>query len=198
MLRLLLATRNAHKKREFAQLLGPDFELQDLIALPHAPVVDETGSTFAENAMLKAAAVSRYYPGLVLGDDSGLEVDALNGAPGIRSARYAHENAPDAQNVSKLLTQLRIAKVRPNQRTARFVCEIALARGAAVLGTFRGIVEGTITPAPRGGGGFGYDSVFVPSTHAQTFAELSAEEKNAISHRARAVALLKKALLADL
>jgi XTP/dITP diphosphohydrolase len=126
----------------------------------------------------------------VIADDSGLEVDALNGAPGIYSARYAGENATDAANVDKLLRALETIK----QRSARFRCVIALARGGEVLETFDGITEGTIINTPRGEQGFGYDPVFQPNGFEQTFAEMAPELKNRISHRAKAAAALSAKL----
>src|SRR6202022_320330 len=132
MVRLLLATRNAHKTREFAEILGKDFEVSDLSSVRDAPEIKETGGSFEENAILKALAVSQRRSasgGLVVADDSGLEVDALNGAPGIYSARYAGENASDEANVEKVLRELSRQNFPPaSKRTARFHCVIALAR----------------------------------------------------------------------
>ncbi len=184
MHRLLIATRNRHKTGELAALLGADFQVEDLTAHPDLPEIDETGVTFLENAILKALTVSRQFGGdvLVLADDSGLEVDALGGAPGVRSARFAGSGARDSDNTALLLARLGDAP----QRAARFRCAIALAKGGALAATFEGACEGRILDAPRGCAGFGYDPVFVPETHAQTFAELPAEVKNRISHRARA------------
>jgi XTP/dITP diphosphohydrolase len=187
---LFLATRNAHKTREFAEMLGADFALQDLGAHPEIDDVVEDGATFAENAQLKARAVSRQWPGLVLADDSGLEVDSLGGAPGIFSARYAGGNATDAANRRKLLEEM--SMLAPNaRRTARFRCVLVLARGGEVLATLDGAVEGQILRAERGQNGFGYDSLFQPNGFTKTFAQLSAGEKNALSHRAVAVAKLR-------
>ena len=193
MRQLLLATRNAHKTREFSEILGDEFEVRDLSAEPGAPEIEETGSTFAENAILKAVAISNRFPGLVVGDDSGLEVDALGGAPGIYSARYSGPEATDNENIARLFSELR---KHPHDRpfTARFRCVLALARQGAVLGTFDGAIEGTIVQSPRGTAGFGYDPVFQPIGFAQTFAEISSTEKNRISHRAKAIQLLRAAL----
>jgi XTP/dITP diphosphohydrolase len=190
MTTLILATRNSHKTREFAEILGGDFEVRDLSGESEAPVVEETGATFAENAALKAIAISKRFPGLVVADDSGLEVDALEGAPGVYSARYAGKNATDRDNIARLLSELRGAP----PFAARFRCVLALARDGELLGTFEGIVEGTIVGSPRGDSGFGYDPVFQPSKSTKTFGELSAEEKNRISHRARAIQLLRARL----
>jgi XTP/dITP diphosphohydrolase len=193
MHQLLLATRNSDKTREFAQILGEGFDIRDLAALTELPVVEETGLTFEANAILKAVETSQHFPDLVVADDSGLEVDALQGAPGIYSARYAGEKATDAQNVAKLLTEL--TRRAPGPHAARFRCALALARRGEVLGTFDGVVEGIIVSAPRGRAGFGYDPVFQPLQYNQTFAELSATEKNRISHRARAIRALRTGLL---
>jgi XTP/dITP diphosphohydrolase len=186
---LLLASRNAHKTREFAEILGNGFEVSDLCAATSRPI-EETGRTFEENAILKAIAVSQDRHLLVVADDSGLEVDALDGAPGVFSARYAGPNATDQENVDKLLAELR----EKEPRTARFRCVIALARAGELLGTFEGVAEGVIVDLARGSAGFGYDPVFMPKGFEQTFGELSAAIKNRISHRAKAIAKLRKAL----
>lgn len=194
MHQLLLATRNAHKTREFVEILGDEFEVRDLADAVELPVVEETGLTFEANAILKAVEASKHFQGLVVADDSGLEVDALDGAPGIRSARYASEQASDAANVAKLLGDL--AECDPGLRSARFRCSLALAEEGKILEVFDGVVEGTIVRAPRGQAGFGYDPVFQPRGFDQTFGELSSAEKNRISHRARAIQSLRAALLA--
>ena len=157
------------------------------------PAVEETGFTFVENAILKAVAISNRFPGLVVADDSGLEVDALGGAPGLYSARYAGPGATDNENIARLFSEL---CKHPDDRSfaARFRCVLALAREGEMLGTFEGVIEGTIVDSPRGAAGFGYDPVFQPTGFAQTFAEISSAEKNRISHRAKAIRLLKVAL----
>jgi XTP/dITP diphosphohydrolase len=192
--RLLLATRNPHKTREFAEILGQEFVVHDLSRETELPVVEETGATFSENAILKAVATSKHFSGVVVADDSGLEVDALKGAPGVYSARYAGEGATDKQNVAKLLMEL---AAYPHQRpySARFRCVLALARDGNVLGTTEGVVAGIIVDAPRGSGGFGYDPVFQPDGSSQTFGELPRAEKHQISHRAQAIRLLREYLL---
>jgi XTP/dITP diphosphohydrolase len=190
---LVLATRNRHKIREFAELLGNDFRLSDLTACQELGEVKESGQTFEENARLKAVTLSRHVPGLVLADDSGLEVDSLGGAPGIFSARYAGEGATDCHNRRKLLTAL-AALSGDGARTARFRCVLVLARRGEVLAVFHGSTAGEITKAEKCSGGFGYDPIFRPHGFAKTFAELSAGEKNAISHRGVAVAQLRKFL----
>ena len=195
-MQLIVATRNAHKTREIQQILGQDFAVSDLSAHPEIPETREHGKSFEENAMLKAIGASSHLPGLVVADDSGLEVDALGGAPGIFSARYAGRNATDQQNIDKLLKKLARVGARETQRAARFRCVIALAREGALLGTFEGAVEGTIADAPRGQSGFGYDPVFVPRGFEATFAQLPAVVKNKISHRAKAIRALSRKLAA--
>jgi XTP/dITP diphosphohydrolase len=195
MRQLLLATRNAHKTREFAEILGHDFLVRDLSGKPDAPVIDETGTTFAENAILKAVGISKRFPGLVVADDSGLEVDALGGAPGVYSARYGGPQSTDAENITRVLSELRkFSKEQPF--TARFRCVLAIARGGKVVDTVEGAIEGTIVDSPRGVSGFGYDPIFQPTGSAKTFGELSPETKNEISHRAVAIRALRS-LLAD-
>jgi XTP/dITP diphosphohydrolase len=186
---VLVSTRNAHKLVEIRQILGPSFELLDLSSVPALGEVEETGTTFEENAALKALAASAHFGGWVLADDSGLEVDALGGAPGVRSARFSGEGATDVTNRALLLEKL--ATVPADQRSARFRCVIALARRGEVLAHFSGAVEGAIIQSEKGEGGFGYDPLFVPEGFGETFAELGAETKNRLSHRGRALAALK-------
>jgi XTP/dITP diphosphohydrolase len=193
MRQLLVATRNKHKTREFAEILGPEFVVRDLSGESQMPAVEETGSTFAENAILKAVETSRRFSELVVADDSGLEVDVLDGAPGIYSARYAGAGASDEENIARLLSDLRQRNALP-PITARFRCVLALARGGQALETFESVAEGTIVASPRGNAGFGYDPVFQPIGSTKTFAELGADEKNLISHRARAIRLLRGSL----
>ena len=190
---LFLASRNAHKARELAEALGAEFALEDLRSHPEIAVVIEDGATFAENARIKATAVSRQLPGLVLADDSGLEVDSLGGAPGVFSARYAGAEASDEANRQKLLVEL--AKRGPDTaRLARFHCALALARDGRVLALCEGSVAGQIVRQARGPAGFGYDPLFQPNEFSETFAELPATTKNSISHRGRAVAKMKQFL----
>lgn len=184
--RLLLATRNAHKAREVREILGDGWIVEDLSVLPDLADVEETGETFEENARIKALAAAPFYDGWVLADDSGLEVDALGGAPGVRSARYAGGGADMEKNRALLMSKMRGAA----NRAARFRCVLALAKGAAVVRIFSGAVEGMIAEEERGGGGFGYDPMFVPEGCDRTFAEMSAAEKHSLSHRARALAAL--------
>ena len=194
--RLLFASRNAHKTREIQQILGPEFEVRDLSAYPKISETVESGESFEENAKLKAIAVSKKMPGLVIADDSGLEVEVLGGAPGIYSARYAGAKATDKENIDRLLEELARIGAKRDQRRARFRCVLALGRNGQMLGTFQGIVEGSIVDQPRGLHGFGYDPIFVPSGFEQTFAELLAEVKNRISHRAKAIRALAASLAA--
>ena len=192
MHRLFIATHNPHKTREFGEILGVDCEVRDLTNVKELQPIEETGTSFTENAILKAIEVSRQFPELIVADDSGLEVDALQGAPGIYSARYAGTNSTDAENIAKLMREL-VQHAPPH--SARFRCSLAVAKGGRILKTFDGIVEGIIVNPPRGEAGFGYDPVFQPKGFEQTFGELSAAEKHRISHRARAIQLLRTELL---
>lgn len=182
---LLVSTRNAHKISEIRAILGRGFQVCDLACLPDCPDVEETGATFEENATLKAVAASRFFDGWVIADDSGLEVDALGGAPGVHSARYAGEQGNDAANNELLLRNL--LPFPRKARSARFRCVIVLARHGHKLAAFSGAVEGTILPAPQGNAGFGYDPLFVPQGHSESFAQLEAKIKNVLSHRGMAL-----------
>ena len=185
---LLVATNNAGKVRELSQLLS-DFPLRLRLLSDFAGVAEaeETGETFAENATIKALHYSAHSGLLTLSDDSGLVVDALGGAPGVRSARYAGREATYDERMSKLLGE--IDATGNEERRARFVCVIAVADPAVgTLQTFEGTCEGRIARAPRGSGGFGYDPLFIPDGHERTFGELPAEVKHTLSHRARALA----------
>ncbi len=183
--RLLLATRNAGKAREYSRLLaGSPFDLTTLDAEGIPGDVEESGKTFRENACLKAAGYDVDERCLVLADDSGLEVDALGGAPGPLSARFAGEGASDAERVDLLLSRLQ--GVPPEARSARFRCVIAIASGRKVVGLCEGVCEGVISLQPRGSRGFGYDPVFYLPDLKKTMAELTLDEKNRVSHRARA------------
>ena len=182
MSHIVVATKNAHKVEEFRRLLADqDVELLSLADYPGAPDVEETGTTFAENASIKAAAASSYCDAAAFADDSGLEVEALDGRPGVYSSRYAPS---DPERIEKLLKELEGVE----NRRARFVCAIAIAFNGEVLEVFEGEVKGTITTSPRGKDGFGYDPIFLPDGYDRTFAELTSEEKNKISHRANAFA----------
>jgi XTP/dITP diphosphohydrolase len=190
-----VATRNAHKAREIQHILGSGFSVRDLRAYPQISEIIETGTSFEQNAKLKALGVSTKLPGLVVADDSGLEVDALGGAPGIHSARYAGANATDTEKIDKLLEELARVRAKNDSRRARFHCLLALARNGEVLGVFEGTVEGQITQQPRGSHGFGYDPIFVPKGFERTFGELGPAEKNQLSHRARALEKLRTFLV---
>ena len=187
VIELLLATRNGHKTREIQEILGTDFAVRDLRACPEISDTDESGASFEENATIKALAVAKRLPGFVAADDSGLEVDALGGAPGIYSARYAGTNATENEKINKLLRELARLGARGDARRARFHCVVALARNGNLVGTLRGTVEGRIADQRRGNDGFGYDPIFIPEGLEETFGELPAEVKNTISHRAKAI-----------
>jgi XTP/dITP diphosphohydrolase len=174
------ATSNRGKLREF-QLAAPDFDIRVLPDPPPPP--EEHGDTFETNAIEKALAYGAHIDGYLFADDSGLEVDALGGAPGVHSARYAGPNATDEANNALLLERLRGIETR----RARFVCVIALVRGGALIKTFRGTVEGRIIDAPRGSGGFGYDPLFYCEAFGCTFGEAAIDQKMRVSHRAIAL-----------
>lgn len=181
MRRLLVASANRGKVAEITQLLaGLDLEVVGLAAYPDFLPGEEPYATFAENAAHKAREAAQFAGCLALADDSGLEVDALGGRPGVYSARYGRD---DAERISKLLAEL--ANVPPTARGARFVCAVALADPAGVLHVWEGRAEGFITTAPRGEHGFGYDPVFTQGE--RTFAELTPAEKNLVSHRGQAL-----------
>ena len=194
MIRLMLATGNPGKVVELRDLLAFHLDLGGVSLLTPrdwpAPLPDvaETGTTFAENARLKAEALASATGFPTLADDSGLCVDALDGAPGLYSARWAGEGASDADRNAKLL--LALADVPPERRTARFVCTAALAIPGRETVTAEGVCEGIILDAPQGANGFGYDPLFLLPNLGRTMAELTAEEKNRLSHRAQAVSRL--------
>jgi len=186
-MQLIVATRNTHKTREIEQILGSKLTVRDLTEHPEISEIMESGTSFEENAKLKAIAVSERLQGLVVADDSGLEVDPLGGAPGVHSARYAGADASPEKKIARLLDELAKIDAKSDQRRARFRCVLAVARGGRVLATFEGVVEGKIAERPRGSHGFGYDPIFIPDGFEQTFAELPEEVKNNISHRAKAI-----------
>ncbi len=212
MTNLFIATGNAHKVQEIRAVLGPAFTVFSQRDANVKLEPEETGATFAENACIKAVTWAAYFAAdvcnlnldYVIADDSGLEVDALGGAPGVHSARFAAlddgrpGNSPDGENNAKLLRLL--ADVPSERRSARFRCVLALtpvasgvapAALAAATRTFSGACEGSISATPAGGGGFGYDPLFVPEGYALSFAELGEAVKNELSHRARALAQLQ-------
>lgn len=188
---LLIATRNAGKVVEFSRLLCDlPFTTRGLADFPELCEVEESGETFEENATIKA----RVYAGLTglptLADDSGISVDALGGAPGVRSARYAGPRATDAERNTLLLSELNAT--RDPQRRARFICVLALFRPSdGFLKLFKGTCEGRIGREPRGGSGFGYDPIFIPDGYGQSFGELPPDVKDRISHRAVAMRAMK-------
>lgn len=180
---IVLASGNCGKLEELRALLGPSVTVTSAIEIG-ADMPEETGTTFAENAILKAEAVARQTGHMAIADDSGLEVDALDGAPGVYSARYSGDGATDELNTQKLLQALQ--GVPPNERNARFRSVIAIAFSPDDIVTTAGSCEGRISEAPKGENGFGYDPVFeLPD--GRTMAELTADEKNAISHRGHAM-----------
>ncbi|MGI6469128.1 MAG: XTP/dITP diphosphatase [Syntrophomonadaceae bacterium] len=183
---LLLATRNRHKQRELEELLSPlGIKVISLADIPDCPEIEEDGQSFEENAIKKARLTALHTGLTTLADDSGLEVEALGGQPGVYSARFAGEPGDDEANNRKLLRLMK--DVPAEQRRARFVCVVAVSDPNGETRTVCGVCEGRIAFGPRGTGGFGYDPLFIPAGYTQSFAELSAEEKNRISHRARAL-----------
>jgi XTP/dITP diphosphohydrolase len=195
MRNIIVATGNNGKLKEFAELLA-DFPVRLTSLRDHfktLPIIPETGATFEENSRIKAEYVYKQSHEWVLADDSGLEVDALNGAPGVLSARYAGEGATDRANVIKLLDALK--GVAPAGRTARFMCVITLMTSAADVHIARGVCEGQIAFDSNGQNGFGYDPVFIPRGFSSTFAQLDQSIKHMISHRGKALMNLRKELL---
>lgn len=196
MLEVVLATRNRYKEREYRDLLKVHgIRLLPLSALPNSEKIKivESGNTFKENAMKKATVVAKVTNKFVLADDSGLEVDVINGRPGVFSSRFAGVDATDHDNVNLLLRMLR--GVPPKRRGARYHCVVALAwPGGAQVSTSEGLCEGAILEHPRGDGGFGYDPVFYLEKRRCSMAELSLEEKNRISHRFQALEKMKSVL----
>ena len=181
MTKLILATHNDHKAKEFRDIL-PQYSVQTLADLGHDDEIKETATSLEGNSFIKAETVFKRYGHVVISDDSGLEVDALNGAPGVYSARYAGDPRNDQRNTEKLLDELQGA----SNRKAQFRTVITLMNAENSF-QFEGIVKGTIAKSPLGEAGFGYDPVFIPEGVEQTFAELAANEKNKISHRANAI-----------
>jgi len=193
---VVLATRNPGKLRELDRILGSQIRLAGLQDFPGAPDVPETGATFEENALLKARAIAAHTGLAAVADDSGLCVDAMNGMPGVLSARWAGGHGDDQANLDLLLAQ--IADVPDARRGARFVCAAALVAPDGREWVVTGTVEGRLIRVPRGSGGFGYDPIFVPDGFTQTTAEMTAEAKNAISHRGRAFRALAPFIAAAL
>lgn len=197
--RLLIATGSSHKLEELRALL--DLPSTDIVSLEDVGLTDsavESGSSFEENARLKALHYAEASGLPTLADDSGLEVDALDGRPGVHTRRYAGPDATDDDNNRKLLSELAELK-RPEQRAARYQCVLVLAEASEVLDTTRGTFEGRIAMAPRGAGGFGYDPIFEPASEpvgGRTVGQLSTAEKNGISHRAQAASAMRERLIA--
>lgn len=194
MKRLVIATRNKGKKREIQGMLKG--VAADIVGLPDLeidiPQVVEDGKTFRQNAIKKALTFSLYSQEMVLAEDSGLAVDSIGGKPGIRSARFAHTNATDEENNTKLLSLMKNIPARKRQAT--FVCVAALAENGNLLGTVEGKCPGIIGFGPKGKNGFGYDPLFTPKGYQETFAELEASVKNKISHRGKAIEKMKAIL----
>ena len=194
MTKLLIGTGNIGKLREIKSILGDvPYELMSLADFADIETPDENGATYADNAILKAKSYASQTGLPTLADDSGLEVAALNRAPGVLSARYAGDNASDAGRRSLLLSEL--SKIGSQARTARFVCVVAIATPTQLINVSEGVCEGEIIDAPRGSGGFGYDPLFVPDGYDLTFAELPEGLKNQISHRGRALTKAREFLL---
>lgn len=193
-MKLVLATKNKGKIAEIVKIIAdlPQIEILSLMDFPEIPPIAETGKTFTENAMLKAKTVARFTGHWALADDSGLTVAYLKGAPGVYSARYAGENATDAENNTKLLAALK--GVPMEKRQAAFVCVMALCNPEGACYICEGRCEGAIALAPKGTHGFGYDPIFYVPSYNKTMAELGPEVKNKISHRAAALQQLKPLL----
>ena len=186
MKKIIIATKNKGKAKDFEALFGPlGYEVLTLHDVAEDMDVEETGTTFEENALLKATALAERLQTMVIADDSGLEIDALDGRPGIYSARYAGEEKSDEANIVKVLKELE--NVADSNRTARFVCAIAVASPSNEPITVRGTCEGVIARERRGSNGFGYDPIFYVPSENRMMAELSGEEKGAISHRGNAI-----------
>ncbi len=181
--RLVIATRNSHKTEEIRHILGDRFEILDVTAFPELPEIEETGTTFLENARLKALGISQHIDGWVLADDSGLEVDALGGAPGVWSSSFGGEEGNHAKNNQRLIIEM----ADQDLRSARFLCTLVLAKDGHEIANFHGTVEGEITREPSGNGGFGYDPLFIPRGYSQTLADLGPDIKSQLSHRAKAI-----------
>lgn len=192
---IVVATGNSHKSDEIQKILGNDYEVKDLSHFPEIEPAEETGATFYENSKIKALGLSEFVDGIVLSDDSGLEVDVLDGEPGVYSARYGGTNASDLEN--RVLLQKNLRNIDTDKQDgwrARFCCVMTICENQRVIGQFKGVVEGRMISSDRGQAGFGYDPMFIPDGYDQTFGELSSEIKNELSHRARAMELVVMAL----
>jgi XTP/dITP diphosphohydrolase len=186
---ICIATRNRHKVEEMAPALAPLWEVKCSADYPGIDEeIEETGDTFLANATIKAVVTSQAVPDYVLADDSGLEVDALDGAPGVFSARYGGIPSSTEKNNAKLLEELaRTGAMMPEQRKARYRCVLVLAKEGKALASFDGVCEGTIAPGPKGTNGFGYDPLFIPDGYVKTFGQLTDKTKTNLSHRALAL-----------
>lgn len=196
MRRLIVASRNDNKVKELQRIITElPYDVRSLAEYPDMPEVEETGATFVENACLKAQAAAEYTGCLALADDSGLVVDALDGAPGVRSARFAGAHGENQDKANNELLLQRLEGVPVHNRTARFVCAIAIADFHGIIWKGEGTVEGSIsTRLQKGKYGFGYDPLFVPAGHTHSFAEMNDKQKDALSHRGKALRLAKKFL----
>lgn len=193
MKEVIIATKNRGKAKEFVEMFEPlGYSVKTLLDYPEIEDVEETGTTFEENAVLKAETVSKLLGKVVISDDSGLMVDALEGRPGVYSARYAGEQKNDQENMDKVLKELE--GVPLEERTARFCCTLAIANPESGTQTFTGTCEGIILEEKRGEYGFGYDPIFFVAEEGKAMAELPPEKKNSISHRANALKKLKEQL----
>ena len=192
---ILVATQNEKKKAEIKEILKgvPGILLRGIEDFPFLPEMEETGNTFQENAIKKATTLAKACNTWAMADDSGLEIDALNGRPGIFSCRYAGPNATDEMNIQKVLSELK--GVSKERRTARFICSIALASPDELFFAVEGRCEGFITEEPKGKNGFGYDPIFYIPDYDKTFAELNSSIKNRISHRAKALEQFKERIM---
>ncbi|PWW19690.1 XTP/dITP diphosphohydrolase [Cytobacillus oceanisediminis] len=193
MQEVIIATKNAGKAKEFERMFKPlGYEVKTLLDYPDFHEVEETGTTFEENAILKAETVSKAFKRMVIADDSGLMIDALEGRPGIYSARYAGEEKNDQKNMDKVLEEME--NTPDNSRQARFYCALAIAAPGKEALTVAGTCEGFILREKRGAHGFGYDPIFLAEEKGKAMAELKPEEKSQISHRAKALKKLEELL----
>ncbi|WP_270584678.1 XTP/dITP diphosphatase [Bacillus smithii] len=193
MREVVIATKNKGKALEFEQMFQPfQIQVKTLLDLPEFPEIEETGATFEENAIIKAESVMKETKAMVMADDSGLVIDALDGRPGVYSARYAGPEKDDEANIQKVLRELE--GVPLSKRTARFYCALALAIPGRETITVNGTCEGFITFEKKGANGFGYDPIFLVQGYERTMAELLPNEKNKISHRAEALANMRTIL----
>lgn len=191
---VIVATKNAGKAKDFEKILQPyGVKVRTLLDFPQIEDVEETGKTFEENAILKAETISKKFNEMVIADDSGVMIDALDGRPGVFSARYAGEDKNDEENNNKVLAEM--ADVPEKDRGARFYCAIAVAQPGKPTITVNGICEGSILFERRGNNGFGYDPIFFVTSLNKSMAELTPDEKNQISHRASAMKKLENKLI---